>query len=224
MQSLTKLPAEVARLAESIEIDSKANMEYRAKLDKMQFQPNGQVANSPASPPPPAPGHLTDLQVLVKLHELGVHFVRFSQAKVPFDLRHRSWGLSLDAVLRTHNDPRLLLGWIPASVGATVVDVDAGDWLPLVQEHPPAYHNESRTLGRRHLAYRDTRARSDVNGWQAMGCRGDLRSSGPIVLYDARTLLSALQIGLRGVRFPSEIFRAQPQQVGKRGPGAETQQ
>ena len=43
MQSLTKLPAEVARLAESIEIDSKANMEYRAKLDKMQFQPNGQV-------------------------------------------------------------------------------------------------------------------------------------------------------------------------------------
>ena len=40
---MTKLPAEVARLAESIEIDSKANMEYRAKLDKMQFQPNGQV-------------------------------------------------------------------------------------------------------------------------------------------------------------------------------------
>ena len=40
---MTKLPAEVARLAESIEIDSKANMEYPAKLDKMLFQPNGQV-------------------------------------------------------------------------------------------------------------------------------------------------------------------------------------
>ena len=185
---------------------------------------NCQLANSPASPPPPAPGHLTDLQVLVKLHELGVHFVRFSQTKIPFDLRHRSWALSLGAVLRTHNDPRLLLGWIPASVGATVVDVDAGDWLPLVQEFPPAFHNQSRTVGRRHLTYRDTSARADVNGWEAQECRGDLRGSGPIVLYDARTLLSALKIGLRGVRFPSKIFRAQPQQVGKRGPGAETQQ
>ena len=33
----------------------------------------------------------------------------------------------------------------------TVVDVDSGDWLPLVQEHPPAYHAASRTPGRRHL-------------------------------------------------------------------------
>ena len=183
-----------------------------------------QLADSPASPPAPSPDQLTDLQVLVKLHELGVHFVRFSLTKVPFDLRHRSWGLSLDAVLRTHNDPRLLLGWIPASMGATVVDVDAGDWLPLVQDLPPAFHNRSRTVGRRHLTYRDTSARADVNCWEAQECRGDLRGSGPIVLYDARKLLSALQIGLRGVRFPSKIFRAQPQQVGKRGPRAETQQ
>ena len=35
--------------------------------------------------------------------------------------------------------------------------------------------------------------------------------------------MSALKIGLRGVRFPSKIFRAPPQQVG-RDPGAETQQ
>ena len=170
-----------------------------------------QLADSPA----PSPGQLTDLQVLVKLHELGVHFVRFSQAKIPFDRRHRTWALSLDAVLRTHNDPTLLLGWIPASVGATVVDVDSGDFYPLVQEHPPAYHNESRTLGRRHLAYRDTRARSDVNGWQAMGCRGDLRSSGPAILYDAPRLLAALQLGLQGVRFPSNIFQAQPQPANR---------
>ena len=43
LQSLTKLPAEVAKLTESIETDAKANMEYRAKLDKMQYQPGGQV-------------------------------------------------------------------------------------------------------------------------------------------------------------------------------------
>ena len=43
LQSLTKLPAEVAKLTESIEADAKANMEYRGKLDRLQFQPGGQV-------------------------------------------------------------------------------------------------------------------------------------------------------------------------------------
>ena len=43
LQSLTKLPAEVAKLSETIAADAQANMEYRAKLDKLQYQPNGQV-------------------------------------------------------------------------------------------------------------------------------------------------------------------------------------
>ena len=43
LQSLTKLPAEVAKLTESIAADAQANMEYRAKLDKLQYQPGGQV-------------------------------------------------------------------------------------------------------------------------------------------------------------------------------------
>ena len=43
LKSLTDLPATVAKLAESVDADAKANMEYRAKLDKIQYQPNGQV-------------------------------------------------------------------------------------------------------------------------------------------------------------------------------------
>ena len=153
--------------------------------------------------PESSPGQLTDQQVLAKLHALGVRFVRFSRSKRPFDPRHRTWGLELDALLRTHADPGLHVGWIPASVGMTVVDVDSGDWLPLVKEHPPAYHAASRTPGRRHLMYRDREARADVNGWEAAGCHGDVRSAGPVILYDAPRLLAALDIGVGGVTFPT---------------------
>ena len=66
--------------------------------------------------PGSSPGQLTDQQVLAKLHALGVRFVRFSKSKIPFDPRHRTWGLELDALLRTHADPNLHVGWIPASV------------------------------------------------------------------------------------------------------------
>ena len=156
--------------------------------------------------PESSPGQLTDQQVLAKLHALGVRFVRFSKSKIPFDPRHRTWGLELDALLRTHADPNLHVGWIPASVGMTVVDVDSGDWLPLVQEHPPAYHAASRTPGRRHLVYRDSHARADINDWTAEGCSGDVRSAGPVILYDAHRLLAALDIGAGGVMFPTEIF------------------
>ena len=148
---------------------------------------------------------------LTRLHAThGVRFVRFSKNKIPFDPRHRTWGLSLDALLRTHADPNLHVGWIPASVGLTVVDVDSGDWLPLVQEHPPAYHTASRTPGRRHLVYRDTEARADINGWTAEGCSGDIRSAGPIILYDAARLCVALDIDLHGVTFPTEVFTRPP--------------
>ena len=156
--------------------------------------------------PESSPGQLTDQQVLAKLHALGVRFVRFSKSKIPFDPRHRTWGLELDALLRTHADPNLHVGWIPASVGMTIVDVDSGDWLPLVQEHPPAYHCASRTPGRCHLVYRDTKARADVNGWTAEGCTGDVRSAGPVILYDAARLCVALDMGLRGVKFPADMF------------------
>ena len=43
LQSLTKLPAEVAKLSETIAADAQANMEYRAKLDALQYQPQGRV-------------------------------------------------------------------------------------------------------------------------------------------------------------------------------------
>ena len=43
LKALTDLPAEVARLSEAIDADAQRNMEYRAKLDRLQFQPGGQV-------------------------------------------------------------------------------------------------------------------------------------------------------------------------------------
>ena len=156
---------------------------------------------------------LNDRQILAKLHARGVRFVRFSKAKIAFDKRHRTWGLTLDALLRTYDDPSLLVGWIPASVLATCLDVDSGDWRRLVELYPPAYHNASRTPGRRHLVYRDTEPRPDINGWQAAGCHGDVRSAGPVILYDARRLLAALDMGLQGERFPPSTFRTHPQQM-----------
>ena len=167
-------------------------------------------AGSPTSSPTRPHGRLNNRQVLAKLHALGVRFVRFSKDKIPFDPRHRTWGLSLNALLHTLDDPNLLIGWIPASVRLTVVDVDAGDWLLLVQQYPPAFHNASQTPGHRHLFYRDTEARADINGWQAEGCTGDVRSAGPVILYDARRLLAALGMGLKGERFPTSTFRTHP--------------
>ena len=176
-------------------------------------------AGSPTRSPTRPPGRLNNRQVLAKLHALGVRFVRFSKDKIPFDPRHRTWGLSLAALLRTFDDPSLLIGWIPASVGVTVVDVDSGDWLSLVRLHDTAFHNASQTPGHRHLFYRDTEARADINGWEASGCTGDVRSSGPVILYDPRRLLAALDLGLKGERFPHSTFRAHPQQ---RDEGAQT--
>ena len=170
------------------------------------------VVNPLATRPP---GQLNNRQVLANLHALGVRFVRFSKDKIPFDPRHRTWGLSLAALLRTLDDPSLLIGFIPASVGLTVVDVDSGDWLLLVQECPTAFHNASQTPGHRHLFYRDTEPRPDVNGWQVMGCSGDVRSAGPVILYDARRLLAALDLGLKGDKFPAAAFTKHPPQVTK---------
>ena len=175
-----------------------------------------------ADSPAPSPGHLSEREALVELHKLGLRLVRFSKRKVPFDLRHRNWGLSLDALLRTYEDPRLLVGWIPASVKAAAVDVDTGDWRRLVELYPSAYHTgdwrrlvelypsayhaASGTPGRRHLVYRDRKPRADVNGWRALGCSGDVRSEGPIILYDPARLLVALTMGLRGVTYPMSVF------------------
>lgn len=156
--------------------------------------------------PAPSPGHLSEREALVELHKLGVRLVRFSKRKVPFDLRHRTWGLSLDALLRTYDDPRLLVGWIPASVKAAAVDVDTGDWRRLVELYPSAYHAASGTPGRRHLVYRDRKPRADVNGWRALGCSGDVRSKGPIILYDPARLLVALTMGLRGDTYPMGVY------------------
>ena len=152
--------------------------------------------------------------ILTRLHaDHRLRFVRFSTSKIPFDPRHRTWGLELDALLRTHANPDLHVGWIPASVGLTVVDVDSGDWRQIVEKFPPAFHAPSRTPGRRHLVYRDTEARADVNGWQAEGCTGDVRSAGPVILYDAHRLLVALDIGVKGVAFPTSTFRRLPEET-----------
>ena len=43
LKALTKLPTEITRLSEALDAEAKSNMEYRQKLDKMQFQPGGQV-------------------------------------------------------------------------------------------------------------------------------------------------------------------------------------
>ena len=85
------------------------------------------------------------------------------------------------------------------------MDVDAGDWHQLVKDYPPTYHAPSGRPGRRHLVYRDTEARADKH-WDAEGCSGDIRSAGPVILYDPAQLLAALDIGLRGVTFPAEVF------------------
>ena len=176
------------------------------------YTPASRNCQHSAGPPTRPPSQLNNRQVLAKLHARGVRFVRFSRDKIPFAKRHRTWGLSLAALMRTLDDPNLLIGFIPASVGLTVVDVDSGDWLSLVRLHDTAFHNASRTPGHRHLFYRDSEARADVNGWESGGCTGDIRSAGPIILYDPRRLLCAWDLGLKGERFPAATFRTQPQQ------------
>ena len=43
LKSLTAIPGQLTKLAETVDAETKANMEYRSKLDKLQFQPGGQV-------------------------------------------------------------------------------------------------------------------------------------------------------------------------------------
>ena len=43
LKALTELPAQVAKLSENIDIETRSNMEYRSKLDTLQLQPTGRV-------------------------------------------------------------------------------------------------------------------------------------------------------------------------------------
>ncbi len=43
LKALTEVPAKLDKIAADAEAESERNMEYRAKLDKLQYQPNGQT-------------------------------------------------------------------------------------------------------------------------------------------------------------------------------------
>ena len=69
LKGLAELPAQVAKLAASVDLDAKANMEYREKLDRMQFQPGGQVLQM--SNWNPGDGQVLDLGRVLRLEQQG---------------------------------------------------------------------------------------------------------------------------------------------------------
>ena len=69
LKGLAELPAQVAKLAASVDADSQRNMEYREKLDRMQFQPGGQVLQM--SNWNPGDGQVLDLGRVLRLEQQG---------------------------------------------------------------------------------------------------------------------------------------------------------
>ena len=114
------------------------------------------------------------------------------------------------------------LGVIPASVGTTALDVDQGDPVALIVEHPPAASFRSRRPSGQHVYWRDRKARNNGQLWlPGFGIGGDLRSAHGYLIVWHEEGWKALAAGLRhgrGVWFPAELFRPAPERETPQGP------
>ena len=131
---------------------------------------------------------------------------------------------SLDDLLE-HLERRGRLGIEPRSIGAVVVDIDAGDPDHFIQNFRPLSMYESKTPGRVHAYYRHVGEKVSPRPFNAPLFRiaGDLKHERSYVaLYDAVRLAEDLNRGSLGVPY-LEVERALviggvAAQGGQRGP------
>ena len=127
------------------------------------------------------------------LHKVGAHFVLADADKAAIEKGWQDKAPELDRVL-AHRKAGGLVGIIPASIGAVVLDYDGADdnaaRLAVVERCgvPVTMHPTSKP-GRRHFWYRHPGAPVGNNGWQHGELRGD---RGYVILWQPATVAAKL--------------------------------
>jgi len=111
-----------------------------------------------------------DFDALRAIAARRAHFVLCDADKRAVRAGWNKRGASL-AEIKRH---RGLVGIVPASIGVSALDVDAGDFRAIARRFRPFVRMRSRRRDGRHLYYGDHRARPNGR-FCAAGCRGDIR-------------------------------------------------
>ena len=112
---------------------------------------------------------------------------------------NKLWPDLSDVCRHLENYPNAVIGIIPASVGAVVVDVDEGDWRDLSDLLPQALSNGTRKRKGRHLWCRlaDAEQMPKDTGFEIpdLGVKGDIRcAEGYVVLWNKKAVTNALRM------------------------------
>ena len=156
------------------------------------------------------------------LHTAGAHLVLARANKRPIDPAWQKIPPHLDRTLQ-HIADGGLVGVIPGSLDAVVLDLDAGDPAALVAILGPAViTTPSRRDGGMHLWYRrparSNRKRIRNGNWVAGNARGDVRGdAGYVVLWDAvgvaaglGDLQAAHPVDLAALQAPAKVATPAP--------------
>lgn len=112
---------------------------------------------------------------------------------------NKLWPDLSDVYRHLENYPNAVIGVIPASVGAVVVDVDQGDWRDLSDILPQALSNGTRKRKGRHLWCRlaDADRMPKDTGFEIpdLCLKGDIRcAEGYVVLWNKKSVTNALRM------------------------------
>ena len=158
---------------------------------------------------------------LADLHEVGAHLI-LCDGKVPLPgYQWRDRRRTVDEIT-SHSGQ---IGIRPASLGATVADLDRGEAAAL----PEPFASYSTPSGGRHLWYGDREPRANAR-WNAAGAAGDIRSgAGYVIAWGPAPELIRDGLESRNLcLFDPELFRCAPRPgresvpAPRTGPPAET--
>ena len=150
---------------------------------------------------------LNEHEVLTKLYKLDAHFVLADSTKRPVHPAWQKQAPELSAVLAHHG----LIGVIPASLGAIVLDVDSGGEsaaAALIEQTNGFYHGTRRDDGF-HIWQKRGEGVPGANAkWAFRGGDGDIRcNAGYVVLWEPMEVLNWIEGGKNG-ELTYELYRS----------------
>lgn len=163
---------------------------------------------------------------LEALRDRGAHFVLARPDKHPLAAGWQKSAPDFETVIR-HVEAGGLVGIIPSSIDAVVVDVDEGgddgvlETILRMQPSKPITTSKTRRAGGWHLWYRAPSLGTGNRKWRLNGASGDIRgSAGFVVLWDPEHVAQGFELYFDECRAPNLARLPKPKTNGARGPAA----
>ena len=146
-------------------------------------------------------------QALKGLFNLNAHLIRCNPDKTPVSGYSWKRKASLKALIK-HLKSGNPIGIVPASVAHSVLDLDGGALLNLIEKYAPSFAIPSLNPDHYHLWYQDSESRPNSRFF-VDDCTGDVRSgNGYVIIWDIVSLYENLQQNNSSV-FPEDIINNQ---------------